>query len=398
MSYSVSSFATLIEKYPNWQSFRSYLESPEGGSLRVTGEENARFQILRYVKEKSDFTQEHVGWMRSVVWDTQSHRPVSVAPPKAQSNLPLTGESPLNFPFIQDFVDGTMIMIFRTLDGCVEIASRSQLGAQGTFYSSRTFGSLFDDALKSKNLTRETLANLLLAPTVEYPSSFASFVLQHPEHRIVSPIHVPNLVCVHLGKISMTGVVDIVEDPSVWTKSLKEMAPSSYPLSGFKTQSDLHMFVKSLAASRGWFWQGLVLKDGLGHRWRLRSENYMILRNLRGAEALPVDRFLRLRSQKKIIEYLRHYSEERKTFWDYENKFRQRTIDIFQSYGEVHKSHSKNLEEIEWCLRPCVFRLHSFFLEQLQANGEKVRMKHVIEMVNNLPLFEQRRILVESQR
>lgn len=396
MSFSVYSFSNLIQKYPTWDIFRSFLESEEGGSIRIAGESGGRFQILRYVKEKSDFGKEGMGWMRSVVWDTQSHRPVCVAPPKAEKGFPPTGEGAPRFSGIQDFVDGTMVMVFRTLDGVTEIASRSQIGATGTFYSQRPFGDLFDDALSGLGLTREKLGSLLPAPTPQSPSSFACFVLQHPEHRIVARIHSPRLFCIHTGTVSDGGLVKIDEDASHWVESLSRLAPAVYPITGFRTPADLEMFVKSLAASKGWFWQGLVFKDGHGHRWRVRSENYMLLRGLRGAEALPVDRFLRLRSQNKVIEYLRHYGEERQTFWDLEQRLRARTADVFRAYGDVHKAHSKKLADVEKAVQPCVFRLHALFLEQLQPKGDKVGMSHAVELVNNLPLFEQRRLLVAA--
>jgi hypothetical protein len=394
MSYSVHSFTNLIEKYPTWESFRAFLESTAGGSVRVAGgSPDNRYQILKYVKEKSDFTQEHIPWMRSVVWDTQTHRPVSVAPPKAQRGAPPTGESAPPFRFVQDFVDGTMIMMFRTQEGGLEIASRSQLGAKGTFYSNRQFGALFDDALAAQGMTREKMGSLLPSPTPHQPSSFACFVLQHPEHRIVARIHSPRLFCIHVGRVSESGEVMIQEDPDLWSDSLKTIAPASYPLTGFRTSADLDMFMKSLTASKGWFWQGLAFKDGRGYRWRIRSENYMILRELRGSEAAPVERFLRLRSQNKVIEYLRHYSEERQAFWDLEQKLRVRTSDVFRAYGDVHKAHSKKLADVEKSVQPCVFRLHALFLEQLQGKGEKIGMRHAVELVNNLPLFEQRRLL-----
>ena len=96
----------------------------------------------------------------------------------------------------------------------------------------------------------------------------------------------------------------------------------------------------------------------------------------------------------KVTEYLKHYTEDRQQFWDFEQALRKATQDIFQAYCDVHKSHEKKLEDVPWSMRPCVFKLHSHFLEHLKPRSEKVYMKHVVELVNNLALYEQKRLLV----
>jgi hypothetical protein len=63
----------------------------------------------------------------------------------------------------------------------------------------------------------------------------------------------------------------------------------------------------------------------------------------------------------------------------------------------VHKSHEKKLEDIPWAIRPCVFKLHSHYLEHLRPNNEKVYMKHAVELVNNLALYEQKRLLTKAE-
>jgi hypothetical protein len=127
----------------------------------------------------------------------------------------------------------------------------------------------------------------------------------------------------------------------------------------------------------------------------MRNPKYLYLRSLRGSEATSVERFLRLRSEGKVTEYLKHYTEDRQHFWDLEQALRKATQDVFASYCAVHKSHEKKLEDLPWAIKPCVFKLHSHYLEHLRPNNEKVYMKHVVELVNNLALYEQKRLLVQ---
>jgi hypothetical protein len=389
MSFTVDTFKNLCSSYASWSSLETFLTSPEGGNLRVVGSD--RYRILRYVKGQSDFKIQHTKWFRSVIWDTVTNRPVCVAPPKAENTEPPTGED-IKLS-IQDFLDGTMINAFISSDEPtrLQIASRTQLGAGGTFYSEKTFGDLFDEALTQMGYdSRADLASVLSKPSHEETATFFSFLLQHPEHRVVSRPRVPKLFLVHTGSVSKNGSITITEKTP---DSLSSFQIQPYPMTGFKKQSDLDSFFKGLVDSKGWFFQGLTLKDGAGRRWRIRNENYLTLRALRGSEATSTDRFLRLRSEGKVVEYLKHYSEDRQIFWDLEQKLRAMTKTVFDSYCEVHKAHAKKLADLPKSIQPCVFRLHSLYLSDLKPQSQSVLMKHAVEIVNKMPVFEQRRLL-----
>jgi hypothetical protein len=80
------------------------------------------------------------------------------------------------------------------------------MGATGIFYSRRSFQDLLVDALQQKGInTIQEIKHILGTHT------FASFLLQHPEHRIVSRITVPTLYLIHRGSVSPDGTVQIEE-------------------------------------------------------------------------------------------------------------------------------------------------------------------------------------------
>lgn len=389
MSYQITTFQELKTSYPTWDTLQTYLTSPEGGTIRSVGQE--RYRILRYTKGISDLKVPHGKWMRSVVWDTQANLPVCVAPPKAENGDPPTGGMVYT---AEDFMDGMMINVFRTVDAPneLQIATRTQIGAGGKFYSEKTFAQLFEEALVAMNLTKDDILNHMFGVSEMFPSSFASLVLQHPEHRVVARCGSPRLWIVHSGVVSQSGAVSINELPVEWPDRFK------IPLSTmtFYDESALSNHFDSTCKERGWFYQGMVFKDSKGNRWRMRNPNYLYLRSLRGSEATSVERFLRLRSESKVTEYLKHYGEDRQTFWDFEQTLRAKTQEVFDSYCAVHKSHEKKLEDLPWAIKPCVFKLHSHYLEHLRPNNEKVYMKHAVELVNNLALYEQKRLLTAS--
>jgi hypothetical protein len=152
-----------------------------------------------------------------------------------------------------------MINAFRDASGVVQIASRSKLGATGTFYSKRPFSALLEDALKSKGQDLQTI--------LPADAEFGSFLLQHPEHRIVALRSEPALHLIHTGTVAEDGTVHIQEN-----EALESVTLPSIPT----TVLEFQQVVAQLAEQRGYMWQGLVLKDGQGGRWRWRSNCRLI--------------------------------------------------------------------------------------------------------------------------
>jgi hypothetical protein len=194
--------------------------------------------------------------MRSVVWDTLTNRPVCVAPPKAYKTAVPTGETLK----IQDFLDGTMVNAFITKDepSTLQIASRTQLGATGTFYSEKTFGELFDEAAQTMGYSsRNDLCSILPKPSSDEVATFVSFLLQHPEHRVVSRPRNAKLFIVHMGTVKEDGSVEVKED--LKDSAYTQFAIPAYPMTGFRKETDLDSFFKGMVESKGWVIAGVCV-------------------------------------------------------------------------------------------------------------------------------------------
>lgn len=389
MSYSNSVFQQLISSYPTWESLQTFLTSPEGGNFRIVG--TGKYVIIRYVKGISNMRLQHSPWLRSVIWDTEAHRPVCVAPPKAETTAIPTGDD--HKYNIQEFLDGIMINVFVTKENpsFLQVCTRTSIGAEGSFYSEKSFHDMFIEALHHSHLNKKTLLSALPHATKDTTSVFASFVLQHPEHRVVTRCHKARAWLVQVGFVKENGSVEIMETlhPS---EKLYNVMLSLFPNNSFKTDNDLTEFFASYCKENGWFFQGFTFKDNQGRRWRLRNDNYTYLRELRGSEATPLERFLRLRREGKVAEYLKHYSEDRDTFWELEGKLRNKTKEIYQAYCDVHKGHTKQFGDLSKDLQPCVFKLHAHYLENCKPKNEKINMESCVSLINNLPVFEQKRL------
>ena len=366
MVYTHSIFANLVSKYGDWKSLSAFLQSEAGGAVRVVQKEGERYAILRYVKGTSDLSnKEWVPWMRSVVWDTQTNLPVCIAPCKAMS-----GDIPHErVVAVEEFAEGVMVNCFWDESmGAVRWTTRTSLDANSGFYGGKTFAEMIQDALTTKGMKPINIVG----------KGFASFVLQHPGHRIVQWHEAPNLILIHTGLVNDDGTVNLLDNPADWEADARFLAVKQYePLGAAELPMDR---MNKMTQTQDSKWQGIVFRGHNGQRWRLRSVSYKILRNLRGPEARIEDRFARLRRENMISTY----SEERTRFYELEKRLRDLTAMIYAEYCAVHKEHSKVFMDVPVALRTPVYHLHGLYLKDLRENKQTLKMPIVIQYVNNL--------------
>ena len=390
MSYRVSHFESLRQRFPSFEELQKYLTSSEGGSLRYAADDTMG------ILHKGNGQNVSTDMFRSVVWDTVNNLPLCVAPFKAKEGLP---PPHTNLSATENFVDGFMMNAWVGSDGILRLATRKKIGGENKFYSEKTFGTMFQECVASTPLkTLDALKNELNTLRVEQAATsvFVSFVLQHPEHRIVNKPVTPSMNVVHMGTVTSTGAIDMSEKAANWPQAFTRLQIPSYPVKVFHSEEEIHTLVRRTNVEKGWRWQGLVFKDGQGNRWRIRTSTYTMMRELRGAEASPLDRFFRLRAARQVMDYLKHYSEERDTFWQFEETLRAKTSDVFAAYIDVHKAHAVEFKNLPEALKPAVFMLHLKWRDELRGKGFKVRIQNVIEVVNSMRDFEKERLMTAA--
>ena len=354
------SFADLCIRYPTWELLRCYLTSAEGGSLTCIDKIDKA--ILRYTKGISDFTKPHVGKFRSVVWNTVTNRPISVAPAKSSGgDIEFTEDMR-----VSEFLEGVMIQGWNEEEPW--ISTRSSLGAMGNFYSKRSFADLFNEA-----------GGFDLLSSIP-KGSCASFLLQHPEHKCVSKVPYPRVYVICIADIHDTDVT-FKYDPLEWPVRFMSYAPIEYE----KMEDAMSTFHSYRGEHT---WQGMVFQNSIG-RWRIRNPEYNLVHGLRGLEAGDLDRFLRLRMNKLLQAYLVYFGEERELMWKYEKDIREKTAELYKAYCDLHKSKIITMRDISYSLRPHVYALHGNYIK----NKVAIVKSTVVEYMNSLDLLDQKRLI-----
>jgi len=147
---TLTTFATWRVNHPTWPSLKTWLETEEP-SIEILEFEGSPYVILKAGKDDAPIgtvvankpVSEAVQLCRSVVWDTRTQTPCSIAPFTARRDQQIPTDTQLR---MEDFVEGVMINVFRSACNRSEthVTTRSRLDADGTFYSDRTFSELFE--------------------------------------------------------------------------------------------------------------------------------------------------------------------------------------------------------------------------------------------------------------
>lgn len=386
MPYTLTHFQSWASENTTWEQLRDWLQSKEGGSLRIVEPANCPYACVRYVKGTSNFDLPHVPWCRSVIVHKESRLVVSISPRKACVMDETVSSQATS---AEEFVDGTMLHLFKTDGHDVELATRSRLRANIPFYAGApSFADMLKDACSQTGVAK--LEDCLPISNGSV-ATHTSIVLQHPKNRIVKPIQTPTFVIVHQGWTDSDGTIHIEEDACSFrcdtasqTEDSFEIQP--YHLESIRAAKSVETWVAKQALERGFSWQGVVLKDGTGNRWRVRSQVYETVRRMRGNESSIEERFARLRKERTQEQYLALYPEERKELFDLEGKLRNRTRTLFHLYGDVFRSKRTEFHTLPWPFKYHVSRLHNLFKETLRPEKKTMTLETVIQYVNQCPV------------
>ena len=396
MSFEVSIFKDLIEKYQSWEELQKFLESNEGGLFRIADRSDEGYCLIRYEKGTSKMDLPHSKWFRSVVWNTKTNRPMCVAPPKAAIH---------EFPYetlkgaadsgivCQELLEGFMINCFKVCNSeTLQITSRSKLNAAGKFYSEKSFKELFMEAY-----TQNGNINVRSPDTLNNEISvFTSFLVQHKENRIVKPIENNCIYTIHNGVVFADGLIrflspDSINDGTEVKNILLEQVQvkGSYATIAAQTvdkeHTEIQKWIKRYFFNMDWKFQGLVFKDGSGNRWRFRSEKYSAVKTLRGNSFNITERFAQLYCQNLITNYLEYYSEDmmpiaiHMMFMDAFVKM------MYDNYVDLHITKTKRVDEINKMFLPHLYSIHGIYLSQLRTVGKKINFDEIKMYLHKQP-------------
>jgi hypothetical protein len=333
-------YKDLIQKYPTAEKLFAFLRSDEGGRLIIRDTDEPSLAMIFYEKKNSNMAAPTTQWFRSVVWNKVTNHPVCVSPPRGRKFMEAADAGITEF-MVEEFVDGVMINMF--YDGQRwRLTTRTQLDAKNHFYGTRSYAELFYEALHASN-----------AASFTDPALCYSFVLQHPEERIVVP-------CAYgIPRLYLVGCWNIKEDATVnaWnTLSFSNIRPLTYDI---KSLEDIKERVATFGKRHGYKWQGFVLKTADGHRYKIRSREYDAAREIRGNQANRSYLWLERWGAGKLKEYLTVYPEEQHQAQAVIDKFKALTQETYNWYQRVYRTREVPLGQTPRQFRKLLWDAHT---------------------------------------
>ena len=345
--------------------------------------------LIKYNKSKlNDANSQTLGLFRSVITDGEII--LSFAPPKSINYNSFIVENNFEDSHITEFIDGTMINVFYNKSNVDEngqnepiweIATRSNIGANCRFNlnSKKTFREMFYEACSP-----DVHTNFFNKLNKKYSYSF---VLQHPENRIVHKILTPQLYLTNIYEINKTTVNEI----SVWDNKelyfisdhikIPQTINMLYPsvnnweyinllCSGQQTSFELH---------------GFIIKNNRNERTKLRNIEYEKIKRMRGNSPKLQYQFLELYKTNKVNNYLNYFPEHRELFSQFQKDFYKWTEKLYHYYIDCFIEKKIYLRNCQFEFKPILYHLQKHYLNDLKPNNNKVNFTYLKQYVKGIP-------------
>lgn len=354
--------------------------------LSHSSSNNQSYKVIRYNKDilNKKFIPTY-GLCRSIIVN-KNNKAISFSPPKSipSEDFILNYNSLDDDIVAEEFIEGTMINVFWDPDcgltGCWEISTRNAVGAETSFYkyaNAKTFRTMFLESLTSCHLNLDDL----------HKEFCYSFVLQHPENRIVVPFFKPQLYLVAVYFIIQNPSIFVVH-PCIMSKVKQEVLwktttiqfPQTYD---FNSYSDLIEKYASMNTSYNIL--GVILHNlKTGERSKIRNPVYEQVRELKGNQPKLQYQYLVLRHEGRVNEYLTYYPESKKQFSQFRDQMHLFTKTLLSNYISCYIKKEKPFIDYPPQYRNHMFKLHQLFLNELREQKLFINSTFVIKYVNSL--------------
>ena len=326
--------------------------------------------LIKYIK--SHINSENIcsfGRFRSVITDGKNI--ISMAPQKSYKFEDFKLKNKRSDCMLQEFIEGTMINCFYFNKKWI-ISTRSIIGADCKFNKEgKSFLEMFNEALDYVDFNLNSLD-----PKFSY-----SFVLQHPENRIVVPFTSPSI---YLVEIYFKQGLDMVPQ-DIYSDTFQILKKNfKFPAILYNNSEDWKE-IKKQFENCDYKTLGCIIKNKMtNERSKIRNNNYEFVRQLRGNNPKIQYVYYNLRKNRKIGEFLRYFPEYKDEFAKMQQEVHDWTNNLYQNYRNCFVKKEKKLKEYDFPFRIHMYNLHQYYLNNLKNEGYYIDRRTAIEHVNNL--------------
>jgi hypothetical protein len=351
--------------------------------------DNQKKQYLKMITYNKDLLSKDLiqkyGIYRSVILN-QDNKVLCFSPPKSISYDMFIDKYPEKQADIiaEEFVEGTMINIFWDenigLSGGWEISTKNNVGGANIFYqNTKTFREMFLEAVKENNLQLDLLNKKYCF----------SFILQHPDNRIIVRFKKPQLyfiTCYSIFQFDNSSPYVLESDLSIIKTYINLNTQIKFPEIYYW---NYYKELENKFASQNTNYEivGVMIKNiKTGERTKIRNPVYEKIRKLKGNQTKLKYQFLELRKHGKIAEYLKYYPENKGQFSEFKDEIHDFTKTLLTNYISCYVKKEKPLLEFSPQFRTHMFKLHEIFLHELREKKLYINKQLVIDYIFHMDI------------
>jgi hypothetical protein len=316
-------------------------------------------------RKRPELTQELqdlVHQYRGVIVEKGTNRPLCYTFNKMSRHLP--DEWELSDCRVTESCDGSQIKVFYyAKEGYWVVSTTRRIDASRSyFFSNKSFMEMFQES--SQNLNWDRLNK----------DCCYSFVMAHPDNRVVTRHEKPSLT--HVLTRNMT-TLNLVEDDI----GIPKPAPVN-----FSNKGEMWRAVKRLQHWKEGF---VVLHKPTNTYVKVINKKYQEVKNLRGSSSSLLYHFFDLRRRNKVNLFLKYFPEFQDTFRYFNDCFYNLSVLAYSEYVSLRVRRTIQPSEVLRFLKPVLYRVHGIHL----TKHVRIRLSDVREHLSNYPPHILRRLV-----
>ena len=281
---------------------------------------------------------------------------------------------------VEEFIEGIMINVFFNPEygatGCWQIATRNSVGGDLTIYkwSKKTIHKMFVEACIYNKF------NLLsLNPRFCY-----SFVLQHPDYKVVTSFKHPSLYLTNVYEIHQNDKNIIVYEDNTNEIKINNIPGIKYPET-YEFQSYTDLIDRFSSGNASYNIMGIIIKNIVtGDRSKIINPIFEEIKHLKGTKQRMFYQYLCLRYYGNVPLYLKSYPNTKYMMSVFRDHVHMFTENLHQNYITCYIKKKTPLHKFSRQYVQHMCNLHKYYIDVLMPNNLYVSNSEVIKYVNNL--------------
>jgi hypothetical protein len=308
--------------------------------------------------------------IRSVIIDNKEEKIISLSPSKSL----YMDEFISNYPqfddvIIEEFIEGTMINLFWDVYANKwEISTKTTIGGNVIFFSNKTFNTMFYDTLNYCNLDLSILNKLYCY----------SFVMQHPNNRIVTNFKIPSLYLIEVYNqgvfMNVNEVIQTFTNTHVMIPKVLDHFSNYNELINYYNENDIPSYLMGI----------VIRKKGTNIRTKIRNPNYEKIRLLRGNSSNLQYHYFTLVKENKIDEFLTYYPEYNNKIKKYSSIDNNFINNLYKNYVSCYIKKKDRLNNFPKNYKTHMFYIHQIYLNHLKPDKKVVKYEVVNDYVKKM--------------